>query len=702
MAKFRLPIFSLATGEISPDMAGRIDHDKYASSCRLCLNAITRPHGSAYRRSGTQHINAAKNADKASVLFDFDFNSTVSQSYIIEAGNLYLRFFMDGGVILKTGAPYEVTTPWTDAQVATLRHWQSSDVVYFTHGNVAPRQLVRLGHDNWTLSALDFRIPGWDLEITDANADSRKDGKQGDTLVLPAGREFDGKMICKGTNPANAVRWYEYHGNGYWKADAGATKTLTFKDAPSLASGSLEIKAIHDASGKLSSEWQELETDSSAPKEWTGTNWPRLVCMYEDRLILASTPQQPLNYWASRTGHYTDFRKNTSTDGEPLDDDAIWKSVSGSRVNPIMWMVDTEDLFMGTKSSEVRMWSGTDGEPLTPSACQTKRTGALGASEVPGQLVGNSVLYVSRSGRKVRQLAFRSMDYRYSSQEITLLSQHITGPGIRDIAYCVEPDGVLWAARTDGLLCACTYLPEQNVVGWHRHVLGGGGKVESLASIPGASGDELWMVVRRLNADGSTRRDIERLAPAFEALNADGTEKTDAREGFFVDSGLTYRGAAVSEVGGLSHLEGKTVQVLADGVVLAPRVVSAGKITLDRPASLVHAGLGYTTDIEPMPLDIPVQNGTSKVVPKKITAATLRVLHTVGGKVAAGTQADRLFEKIMQAVGEILPGQAPKLFSGYRRVTLSSGSELDAAVCVRQDEPLPLTLIAVYPEVVVE
>ncbi|MBA4358776.1 MAG: hypothetical protein C0405_13745, partial [Desulfovibrio sp.] len=245
-------------------------------------------------------------------------------------------------------------------------------------------------------------------------------------------------------------------------------------------------------------------------------------------------------------------------------------------------------------------------------------------------------------------------------------------------------------------------LPEQNVVGWHLHTLGGGGKVESLASIPGAIGDELWMLVRRQNADGSTRRDIERLAQAFEALNEDGTEKVDAREGFFVDSGLTYRGAPVTEVSGLEHLEGKSVQVLADGSVLAPRVVADGKITLDRTASLVHVGLQYISDIEPMPLDIPVQSGTTKVVPKKVTACTVRVLHTVGGKVAAGIKADRIFENIVQEADEIVPGEAPRLFSGNRRVPLSSGSELDAVVCIRQDEPLPLTVIAVYPEVVIE
>ncbi|MDP2876862.1 MAG: hypothetical protein Q8O00_11805 [Holophaga sp.] len=701
MAKFRPAVYSLATGEISPDMAGRVDIDKYQSSCRRCRNMITRPHGSAYRRPGSRHILPAKHADKLAVLMDFDFNSTANQSYVIEAGHQYLRFYMNGGVILAAnGQPYEVATPWTEAQVAALRYWQSSDVLYLTHGNVAPRNLIRRGHADWTLETLDFRIPGWDLEITDGSGDTKKDGKQNDTLALADGREFDAKMIVKGTNPAGAVRWFEYHGTGFWKAE-GAVKTLTFKDAPSLASGSLEIKAIHDANGKLNSaEWTELESDSSAPKEWTGTNWPRLMCMYEDRAVYAATPEQPLNYWCSRTGKYTDLRKNTASTGDPLDDDAIWRRLSGSRINPIMWMVDTEDLFMGTNASEVRVWSGTDGEPIKPKACQGKRTGGQGACDVPGQLVGSSVLYVSRSGRKVRQLAFRSMDYRYSSQEITLFAQHITGPGICEISYAVEPDGVLWCARKDGLLAGCTYLPDQNVSGWHQHELGGEGKVESLASIPGALGDELWMLVRRKNADGTTRRDIERLESVFEPMHPDGTAKQDASTGFFVDSGLSYSGVAVTQVGGLGHLEGKTVQVLADGSVLTPRVVTGGAVTLDRPSSLVHVGLAYVSEVETMPLDIPVQFGTTQATKKRVTSAVIRVLNSVGGEVAAGTSPDRRYEAFTENASQIVPGQARKLITADRRVNLSAGSELDAVVSVRQTEPLPLTVICIFPEVV--
>ncbi len=702
MPKFRPIINSLAAGELGPEMYGRTDHEKYGSGCRGCLNFITKPHGSAYRRPGTRHIHPAKTAAKRARLFGFDFNNTVSQSYILEFGDYYIRFYMNGGIILTAAnAIYEIASPWSAEQVQALCAWQSADVMYLAHGNVAPRKLVRSGHASWTLETIDFRLPGYDLSILDTNGSGAANGKDGDTFVVPAGVVFESKSIVKGVNLAGQTRWFEYHGDTVYEAGTSAL-TITFKNTPDGKAESTQIQAIYNASDVLHADWVVLESDSSAPKEWTGTNWPSLVGCYEGRLILAATPEKPTSYFCSRTGHYTDFRKNTADDGVPLDDDAIWKEITGSRMNPIRWMVDQDELFMGTNSSEVRVWSGTDGEPLSPSACQGKRQSANGSCEVSAQLVNNSVLYVSPTGRKVYQLAFRVSEYRYNSQEVTLYSQHITGPGVVDMAYALEPDGVLWCARSDGLLAGCTYLPEQVVVGWHRHVLGGAGKVESLATIPGEEGSELWMIVKRLNANGSERRDIERLEPVFRAMNADGTTKADAREGFFVDSGLSYSGTAKTEFTGLGHLEGKEVQILADGYVVPVQTVTGGKITLAKAASVVHVGLGYESLVETMPLDIPLQTGSTQAQLKKVVAATLRVLNSVGGEVAAGIAADRRFEAILQDVSEVDPGQPPALYSGYRKVNFTAGSELDAVVAVRQRAPLPLTVVCIIPEVVLE
>lgn len=701
MAKFRPAINSMATGEIMPEMHGRWDHQKYASALARCRNMISRPHGCVYRRPGTIHVHAAKYSDKKARFIEFDFNSTESQAYVIELGHQYMRFYTADGVVLSGSTVYELATPWTEDQIWAVSYHQSSDVVFMAHSAVAPRKLIRKDHADWELVTLDFRLSGHDLSIADGNSDGKADGKQNDTLTLPASRKFTEKMIVKGVTPSGETEWFEYHGDGYWEAPAGSALTITFKDTPSTSSGNTEIKSVYTSAGVLNTDWHDLDTDNSAPDYWTGSNWPALVRLYEDRLVLGADPEHPTLLHMSRNGEYTDFRKNTADSGEPLDDDSIWKKAEGAKPAPLRWLMGGNDLLAGTSSSELRIWSGTDGTALTPADCISNQQGAIGSADMPARMAGNSVLYVSFTGRKLFRISFDFGSYKYTSREVSLMAQHIPGGGLVDMAYCVEPDGVLWAARKDGLLAACTYLPEEDVSGWHLHELGGGGKVESVASIPGERGHELWLLVRRLNADGTVRRDVERMVPRFIAQNDDGSIREDASEALFVDSGVTYRGANVTSLSGLGHLEGKTVQVLANGSVMPERVVQSGSISLDKPASLVHVGLASTAEIVSLPLEIPLQSGTSQSMKKRVVGVWVHLMDSIGGEAGTGPSDARNYEALLPDVASITPGLAPKLESGRKYVAFSEGYEDDAVVAVRQSQPLPMTIVCLIPEVVI-
>ena len=94
---------SFATGEISPDVASRVDLDKYQSALLQAKNFYIRPYGSAYRRPGTIHI-----ADLASgnILLQ-EFAVDADRAYLLEFGNQYLNVWKDG-VKKKT-----LTTPFT-------------------------------------------------------------------------------------------------------------------------------------------------------------------------------------------------------------------------------------------------------------------------------------------------------------------------------------------------------------------------------------------------------------------------------------------------------------------------------------------------------------------------------------------------------------------------------------------------------------
>ncbi|MDD4951000.1 MAG: ubiquitin-activating E1 FCCH domain-containing protein [Desulfovibrionaceae bacterium] len=762
-------IYSFAAGELSRDMDGRIDHEKYVFGCRRMENFIPMPHGPAFRRPGLHFVWPAKYADREARLISFDFNSTSSQSYVIEIGHQYMRFYRDGGVILDGETPYEIATPWTEDQIWSVRHLQTADKVYLVRSATALRILTRSGHTAWTLDVMEFKIPGFDLAVADTNSDGKKDGKQNDTFEIADGGVFEDDMIVKGETPGGEERWFRYMGDGFYKAE-GAALTVTFKDDPDLEAA--EIEAVYNSAGALQSEfWEALHSDSSKPDAWTGTNWPSIIGMFEDRLVLAATPDKPLTYWMSRTGKYNDFRLNTSNGAEPLADDAVEMTLSGDRVNPIRWLQDQEELLCGTNASEVRIWSGTEGEPITPENCQYRRQSANGSGAVPAKLVNNAVLFVSPTGEKVRQLVYDYTEYKYKSPELTLLARHVTRSGIRDWDYAREPDGVLWAALNDGRLVGCTYLKEENVIGWHRHPLGGDGRVESVACVPGQGRDELWLLVRR-TVGGTVKRYVETLAPNFLGLDADGAALPDASDAYFVDCGLTYNdpktitaatcsspvvitaadhgfenGAVVridgvagmseingrrftaanvtadtfelsgedgsgygayesggsarkclSEVAGLDHLEGCEVQALADGAVVRGLTVADGKITLPSPAAKVHVGLGYSSVLQPMRIEVPNQLGTSQAQPKRILAASIRLMDTVGGKICPGDDVAEKYETILPQ-DLPTPGRPPSLQTADKRMSLASGYDKAGLFTIRQDDPLPMTIICVVPEV---
>lgn len=702
MARFDPLVNSLAAGELAPEMIGRADHEKYFSGCLVCLNFVPRPYGTAYRRPGTRHVRSSKFPAKASIVQGFDFNGTESQSYMLEFGDFYMRVHKDRATVLgANGQPYELVTPWTAAQVARLRFWQSADVLYVVHPNVKYREIVRKGHADWTISEHDTRVPGHDwAQITDSNTDTKTDGKAGDTISIPAGKRFEKLTVASGQDAKGAACWWLYLGNGIFDNTDGATAmTVTFADT---ADAPEKIESVHNANGVVQTKWMKLSRNDSAPEEWTGTNWPGFVGCYQSRLVLASTPAEPLDYWMSRTDEWGNFLRNTSTDGTPLDDDAIWKNVqgTGTRMNPIQWLIDQADLLVGTNSSELIITSGSDADPVTPARCQTKRQSAYGSSGVPALLIGSGVVFVSRTGRKVRRIAYDWQQDNYQSAELSLLASHITGTGVTSMAYAVEPDGVIWCVREDGALIGCTYLPDQNVVGWHRHRLGGGGVVESISTIPGERGDELWMVVRREVA-GATRRDIEVLEFPFDPLNPDGSEKSTAADGFYVDSGLSYSGAPTATLSGLDHLEGRTVQILGDGIDMGQQVVTGGAVTLAKAVSTAHVGLGYVSDIAPMPFD--VQGNPAALLNKKrrVTRVNLRLAQSVGGKVRAGAYDPDATDWIALPTIPVTlpPGAPPPLYTGQQEVPLADDAGALAVVTLRQDRPLPMTLVCVVPTI---
>lgn len=145
---------SFVGGEIAPALRSRADLTKYATGLALCENMIIRPQGGAYSRPGTKFICEQDDHAARARLIPFQFNT--EQTYILVFEDQKMRVIKDGGLVTSGGSVYELTTPYTTADLSRLQFTQSADVMTITHPSYDTRDLSRTDHDAWSLDVIDF------------------------------------------------------------------------------------------------------------------------------------------------------------------------------------------------------------------------------------------------------------------------------------------------------------------------------------------------------------------------------------------------------------------------------------------------------------------------------------------------------------------------------------------------------------------
>lgn len=424
------------------------------------------------------------------------------------------------------------------------------------------------------------------------------------------------------------------------------------------------------------SAWSPVETPIPYVR-----GYPSSVAFFEDRLWWAGTTADPQGLWASRTGRYEDHLLTDEDDG------ALFLLLNTQQVNKIEWISAGKRLAIGTAGGEFIVTGGPDAA-VTAGTAQANQHSFYGSRTNNSPLRVESVtLFVQRAGRKLIEFSFDFDSDNYLGVDLTVLANHVTLGRIKKMAWAQEPDRIVWAVLENGKLVGMTYDRKQEVLGWHRHPVGGTDvAVESVAVIPHPDGDrdQVWLIVRR-TVNGSVVRHVE----FFEATWLAGTAIADA---FFVDAGLTYSGAPAATITGLWHLLNTPVSVLADGIVREGLTVNAtGQITLPLAASKVHVGLVFTASLETMRMaSNSSKEGTDQGKTKRVTNTVIRLEDT--GK---GLTYGPVFEQYAIADGALVSGDTPIL-------PWPMGYEQEARINLRHAAPTPCTVIALFPQLLSE
>jgi hypothetical protein len=217
------------------------------------------------------------------------------------------------------------------------------------------------------------------------------------------------------------------------------------------------------------------------------------------------------------------------------------------------------------------------GESWTPTTIGYDPQSSDGAAFLRAIQTGDSSLFVQAGGTKVRDLKFKNEAGKFVGDELTIMARHLFDSEhvIVDWDYAKEPHGILWIVRSDGALIGLTYLPEQEVVGWHRHDTDG--FFERVCVIPENGVDTPYFVVRR-TVNGATVRYLERMAVR---------DRSDILDSFFVDSGLTYDGrnatATTITITGASFAGGATVTLTSSAPIFAAADAAAMRFSSRTP-----------------------------------------------------------------------------------------------------------------------
>lgn len=691
---------SFALGELSDALSGRIDMEWYGKGLARAKNFYILPSGGATLRPGTEYVGPVPDMSKKSRLVPFVFNGDIEDTYALLFNNGRVYPIQDGGFVLNNGSVYSFECAFSESELPYFDYAQSGDVLYITHANRPVRKIMRNGHTDWTVETPNF-MPKINAP-TSLTATTNHDTPSSESDATVTYRYKVTAMSSDGDEsaPTSAVSIDSRNlGLDNTQITLSWTATATDTDHPKSAS---EYKIYKDVGGTFglvgystTTSWKDKNYDAdlsvtplSYKNPFNGSKkYPSCVGFVQQRLVFAGTKNDPQKVWMSRSGNFENFGQSNPTQ----DDDAIYISIYSRQVSWIRALVSMRGLCVLTGGTEYTMNAGSVDAVLTPSECRASQQSSYGCSRVHPVSVGNSIIMLQRGGHTVRDMAYDYSVDGYQGNDLSIRSSHLLhGYTITSWCYQTNPDGILWAVRNDGKLLSLTYNKEHQIFAWTRHETDG--RVEDVCCVASDDRDEVYMVVRR-KVNGAWKRYVERLAEPFRDLEAD-----TAANAWYVDCGLKYSGSAVSTLSGLSHLEGKTVAVLADGGPINGIKVQSGSITLPREYSTIIVGLPYEGFLKSLRVNGSDNYGPSQGRRQKIGDLKLRFDRTVGGDVGwerYGTDGDVLEEKwapikyrTLQQANE---PSAP--FSGDREARLPAGWDNRGQFMLRQRDPLPMTLL---------
>ena len=532
---------SFAAGEIDPRLLARSDLNAYDQGARELRNVWVTTGGGVKRRAGLRHVTEIGGDGRLAAV---PLEGGVVRLFVLLDRRALI--FDDEMLVADLGAP------WTSSHLPRLSWAAHRGNLFVCHPALPPQHVVLEPYGSW-------RVLSWVFD-TAPGADAAK------VVRLQPYAKYANPEASLEAAPDSGELWSLTSNQQVFGPGHVGTR-LRFKGTEvALTSvspdgfGALGIPQTPITDGSRTFDWAEQAFSPIA-------GYPAACIVFRDRLVVGGVPRMPNRLWMSRIGRPFDFDTGTG-----LADEAIAISLGDDPSHAIRALSTGRELEVFTAASE---WT-VDGRPLSPADVVAIRQTGLGSYEpryVPPVSADGTSVFVARGGDAVVEYVFTDIDRAYQAENLAVRARHLVKAPL-DLSF--DPDRrLLLLVDGDGALATCTLDRNAAMVAWSRQETHG-----RVGAIAQASG-RVYLLVER---DGTTR---------LEAFADD--HRLDAAR---------RREAAVATTTwpGFEHLEGREVDLIADGAPAGTATVAAGTVTTATPARTLEAGLPFTGSVAPLPL----------------------------------------------------------------------------------------------------
>ena len=713
---------NFSVGELDPLIRARTDLAQYKNALEEATNVIIQPQGGFKRRDGMKFI-----YDFGSSFTDFKvipFEFSVDDSYLLVFVNQRIYVFKSG--VLQTningsGNDYITATDITTAMLDEINYTQAVDTLILCHEDLQTKRLVRNSDTSWTLEnlpitnlpqyayAFDTHMPDFTItpSATTGNITITASGATTDTGTAQAGGSatitLKSSSSYTGDDQPNGMFITLTSGTGSGQTRhvedyVASTKVLTvypaWDTAPDNTTG-YKVEAFAPAAVgeyaqvtstfgraryveyvsptvmKAVTEVDFFDTDAVTAGFWESEHgyedvwsstrgWPRSAAFHEGRLYFGGSKSRPNTIWGSGVINYFDFNAGTG-----LDDESVEATINTNQLNTIVNLFSGNDFRIFTTGGEFVILQGTN-EPITPSTFFVRPQTRLGSKAgIPIEELNGASIFIQRQGKSINVFQFGDTTASYQVQNISALSSHLLKNPVdmaaRRAASTDESDRLFVVNGTDGSMAVYSILVGQNVIAPSRFVTDG----EYIAV--GVEVADVYVIVKR-TVNGANNYMLEKFDPS---LTLDSVKS----------------GGAASSVT-MDQLQGKTVQIIRDGVLEPEQVVPASPytITFALPAtSSYQVGLNYTVTARTMPAEPVLSSGSVQGFKKRIIQVDAIVNSTqdmtINGKqVSFRNFGENVLDSAVEPFTGIKTMHGLLGFSGTGQITISQSVPLEMIV----------------------